>query len=256
MWDTNLYDKYGRERIQPSVDLANRLSGRTFGRILDAGCGTGMSTSVLLSVFPDAGITGVDLSEEMLGKARKNISQAMFIQRDCSLPLTDLGEFDLIFSNAFIQWLADQETFFENAFSMLSDGGVFAAQIPLFGEMPANACILEAEEQMGNRLDGVEKDKFVLHPAGVYYDMLCAQTEKTTVWITEYWHEMNGHEDILEFLKGAALTPHMDRLKEKADREEFFGVIVKNLKKAYPVMRNGKVIFPFRRMFLIGEKQG
>lgn len=42
-------------------------------------------------------------SREVLVKARKNISQAMFIRRDCSRPLSDLGKFDLIFSNAFIQ---------------------------------------------------------------------------------------------------------------------------------------------------------
>lgn len=48
--------------------------------------------------FGDAEIIGVDLSEEMLVKARKNISQAMFIRRDCSRPLSDLGKFDLLFS--------------------------------------------------------------------------------------------------------------------------------------------------------------
>ena len=42
-------------------------------------------------------------SREVLVKARKNISQAMFIRRDCSRPLSDLGKFDLIFSNASIQ---------------------------------------------------------------------------------------------------------------------------------------------------------
>lgn len=62
-----------------------------------------MSTAALVSAFGDSEIIGVDLSEEMLAKARKNISQAIFIRRDCSQPLSDLGKFDLIFSNAFIQ---------------------------------------------------------------------------------------------------------------------------------------------------------
>ena len=84
MWNAEIYEQFGRERLQPSIDLVSRLAGRTFGRILDAGCGTGMSTAALVSVFGGAEIIGVDLSEEMLVKARKNISQAMFIRRDCS----------------------------------------------------------------------------------------------------------------------------------------------------------------------------
>lgn len=98
MWNAEIYEKFGEERLQPSIDLVSRLKDGKFERILDAGCGTGMSTATLVSAFGDAEIIGVDLSEEMLVKARKNISQAMFIRRDCSRPLSDLGKFDLLFS--------------------------------------------------------------------------------------------------------------------------------------------------------------
>lgn len=98
MWNAEIYEKFGKERLQPSIDLVSRLKDGKFERILDAGCGTGMSTAALVSAFEDAEIIGVDLSEEMLVKARKNISQAMFIRRDCSRPLSDLGKFDLLFS--------------------------------------------------------------------------------------------------------------------------------------------------------------
>ncbi len=155
MWNAEIYEKFGKERIQPSIDLVSRLTARKFERILDAGCGTGMSTAALVSAFGDSEIIGVDLSEEMLAKARENISHAIFIKRDCSQPLSDLGKFDLIFSNAFIQWLSDQKEFMANSFRMLNEGGVFAAQIPLFGEMPANTCILKAEKLFAEKLKGL-----------------------------------------------------------------------------------------------------
>lgn len=229
------------------------LTDRKFERILDAGCGTGMSTAALVSAFGDSEIIGVDLSEEMLAKARKNISQAIFIRRDCSQPLSDLGKFDLIFSNAFIQWLPDQKEFMEDLFRMLSEGGVFAAQIPLFGEMPANNCIVKAEELFADKLKGIEKSRFVLHTASEYYDMITSFTDKTTVWITEYVHKMKDYGELLNFLKGAALRPHLELLTGRTDREQFLNTVLENIRGVYPVEKNGKVLFPFRRLFLIGE---
>ncbi len=42
-------------------------------RVLDLGCGTGAGTLFLAREFPTAGIRGVDLSEEMIGKAQAKI---------------------------------------------------------------------------------------------------------------------------------------------------------------------------------------
>lgn len=47
MWDANIYDIFGRERIQPSIDLAGKIKETDFKRILDVGCGTGMSTATI-----------------------------------------------------------------------------------------------------------------------------------------------------------------------------------------------------------------
>ena len=60
MWNAEIYEKFGKERLQPSIDLVSRLKDREFKRILDAGCGTGMSTAVLVSAFGNAAIMGAD----------------------------------------------------------------------------------------------------------------------------------------------------------------------------------------------------
>ncbi|MBD5137416.1 MAG: hypothetical protein HDT39_15955 [Lachnospiraceae bacterium] len=88
-----------------------------------------------------------------------------------------MGTFDLIFSNAFVQWLSNQEEFITNAFSMLNENGIFAAQIPLFEEMPANQCIMKAEEIFADKFKGIEKDKYVLYSASEYYDMVAKSTD-------------------------------------------------------------------------------
>ena len=124
MWNAEIYNRYGKERIQPSIDLVDRIREMKFQRILDVGCGTGMSTVPLVSTWEDAEIIGIDLSKEMLEKARETLPTVTFIQRDCSKPLLEVGKFDLIFSNAFVQWLPNQEEFIINVFAMLNENGV------------------------------------------------------------------------------------------------------------------------------------
>lgn len=253
MWDAEIYSHYGKERIQPSIDLTNQMKDKNFKRILDVGCGTGMSTACIFSIWKDAEIIGVDLSEEMLKKARKFMPSVSFSQRDCSKSLADMGNFDLIFSNAFLQWIPNQEEFIENSFEMLNAGGLFAAQIPLFDEMPANQCIIEAESILPDKFNHIDDDKYVLHSALEYYDMLTNSTSKISMWITDYFHEMDSHKKVIDFLKGAALRPYIDRLNEK-EQEIFMNEVLKNVEKAYPYQKKGKVLFPFKRLFLIGEK--
>lgn len=64
-----------------------------------------MSKASLVSAWENAEIIGIDMSKEMLEKAREILPIVTFIHRDCSKPLLDVGIYDLIFSNAFIQWL-------------------------------------------------------------------------------------------------------------------------------------------------------
>ena len=252
MWDAQMYHRYGAQRLQPSLDLARALENKKPRRILDVGCGSGMSTACLVSAFPDAEIVGVDLSQEMLQKAKENLPTVQFLLRDCSKPLSDLGTFDLIFSNAFLQWIPNQETFIARAFAMLRPNGAFAAQIPLAQEMPSFSCILEAEKQFPEKMKQIQPHKYVLHGAGDYYNMLASCTSDISLWITEYCHPMDSPEQILAFLQGAALRPHLEYL-EPEEQALFFEDLLTRLKNRYPRQANGKILFPFRRLFVIWE---
>ncbi|MCI8371576.1 MAG: methyltransferase domain-containing protein [Lachnospiraceae bacterium] len=253
MWNAESYNRFGKERMQPSIDLVSRLRGRSFKRILDAGCGTGMSTAALCDAWQHAEIIGADLSLEMLEEARKRLNTVTFLQKDCGRDLSSLGTFDLIFSNAFLQWLPDQKQFIADAFAMLREHGVFAAQIPLFAEMPAHACVERAERLLAEPLQGIEAEKYVLHAAPDYYNMLAAHTSRIEMWITEYCHEMDSPESILRFIQSTALRPHSERLNAE-EMQLLLTEVLHGLEQAYPRQKNGNVLFPFKRLFLIGEK--
>ena len=59
MWNAEIHNRYSKERIQPSIDLATRIKDMKFQRILDVGCGTGMSTAPLVLAWEKAEIIGV-----------------------------------------------------------------------------------------------------------------------------------------------------------------------------------------------------
>ena len=109
-WNPEQYEKFIKDRTQPAIDLANRLEVKEAKRILDLGCGTGNSTKILKDKFPDAMVIGADNSDEMLAKAKKTHPDIEFIHLDVGGDLGEVkGKFDIVFSNACIQWIPNHE---------------------------------------------------------------------------------------------------------------------------------------------------
>lgn len=102
-----------------------------------------MSTVPLRKRFKDSEIIGVDMSENMLTQAKKLVDDVKWIRRDCSEKLSDLGTFDLVFSNAFLQWLHNQEDFIMNTKELLNQNGILTIQIPSFEEMAISQIICQ-----------------------------------------------------------------------------------------------------------------
>ncbi len=252
MWNAALYNKLSKERLQPSIDLVNRISGNDFRRILDVGCGTGLSSGTLYAQWPNAEITGVDLSAEMLEKARQTMETVTWLQRDCSKPLDDLGIFDLVFSNAFLQWLRNQEEFLRNVRKLLGNSGILALQVPDFKSMPACDCINKVTAAYGSIFHGIEKEIYTNNAIEDYYDILKRYYSSAEVWKTGYYHVMISHEAILEFIKGTALRPHLERLDD-GKAGIFLQSILEELKSVYPIQEDGTILFEFKRMFFVAE---
>ncbi len=254
MWNAELYGKFGKERLQPTLDLLARVDTMNPKRILDVGCGSGLSTAPLVSHWHDAEITGADKSEEMLAVARKTLPEVTFVRFDCSKPLDGLGRFDLVFSNAFIQWIKNHEEFFKNAYSVLNKGGALAIQIPMFDDMPASRAVSDAEHIFPANFLDIDDERHLLHTRQEYYDIANGVFGNALMWQTDYYHKMDSHENILEFLKGSALRPYMERL-DAGQQEAFLDRVLSNLKNAYPPEKDGSLLFTFRRLFLVCFKK-
>lgn len=93
-------------------------------QVLDLGCGTGWFTRRLAQLWPEASLTGVDLSPGMIRQAcERTAAQVHWLQADAeALPLPDQS-FDIIFSNLMIQWCDHPEQVLRECRRLLRPGG-------------------------------------------------------------------------------------------------------------------------------------
>lgn len=255
IWNANEYQIFKNERLQPTLDLINRLPNLNYKSILDIGCGSGMSTFPLEKRYPQANIVGVDMSSEMLEKAKQTKSTIQWVQRDCSKPLDDLGRFDLIFSNAFLHWLGsldNQEKFLSNVSKMLNPNGVLAVQLPNRNDMEVNMCIDAVASEYGTKFADIKK---ILNNCSIndYYNMLLKSYDKVQIWQTNYGHILNTHEEIIKFVGSTGLKPYLSILND-TQKLEFSSKLIEKLKECYPTCNDGKLIFTFKRIFFIATK--
>lgn len=171
-WNPNQYLKFQSCRIQPAIDLVSRIELESPKIIIDLGCGTGTSTGVLRAQWPNAKIIGIDSSSEMLEEAQRTDSSVEWIQ-------TDLNDwqpnrtYDLIFSNAALQWIKSVEGLLSLAIDSLSNNGAVAFQVPNNERSPYHRCIIELAESAEWR-DTLEQTKNPLqyNSMDFYYELL------------------------------------------------------------------------------------
>jgi S-adenosylmethionine-diacylgycerolhomoserine-N-methlytransferase len=111
---------FGRESI---LRLSAKIAAPE--RILEVGCGTGRNLRSLRRIFPEADITGVDLSGDMLDIARRKTDGVRLIQQAYDAPLT--GKYDLVlFSYALSMFNPGWEAALQAAKADLRPGGILA----------------------------------------------------------------------------------------------------------------------------------
>jgi trans-aconitate 2-methyltransferase len=254
-WNPESYLKFGNERTQPSIDLVHRIQiDYQPQTIIDIGCGPGNSGKILSDRWPQAKLRGIDSSPNMIEKAKNDFPRHEWILADAALYETD-DTFDIVFSNAAIQWIPNHEALLKRLCALLSGRGVLALQLPLFRDMPLGSAIarIAQKEQWKSQTAHCSK-LFTYHDYAFYYDQLARALASIELWETSYVHVMESHAAIIDWVRPTGLRPYLDSLRNDAERLEFERDLLHEIKALYPVQHDGKVLFPFKRLFVIGYK--
>jgi len=252
-WSARQYTTFEQERTRPVRDLVAAIATTQVQRAVDLGCGPGNSTEVLAERFPQATITGMDSSDDMLADARARLPALNFELADIQSWNPD-QTFDVILANASLQWVPDHAELYPRLLSKLNPGGSLAVQTPDNMEEPAHRLAREVAAQgpWASKIGSVRHPP--RHNAMFYFELLQPLAGSVDVWRTTYHHPLKGgHQAVVEWFKGSALRPYLAPLDE-AQKVAFLEQYLQAISQAYPALSDGTVLLPFPRLFVVARR--
>lgn len=259
-WDPTQYLKYSTERLRPALDLLARISSLAPETVIDLGCGAGNVTAFLAERWPRARIVGVDNSKEMLVQARASVAGSAtreWIEADLATWAPNAAV-DVVYSNAALHWQDDHARLFPRIFGWVAPGGVLAVQMPDQFAAPSHVALAEvvATARWRDRLGHLRRSSPVL-PAVDYFRLLGEAAREVDAWTTDYLHVLPASLDdvhpVVAWMKGTAMTPFLAVL-DAEEAATFIGDVSTRVGKAYPKLADGRILFAFRRVFLVAAR--
>ena len=138
-WNATSYDRVADPQTRWGAEVLERLPLDGDETVLDAGCGTGRVTELLLARLPRGRVVALDQSAAMLAQARERLAgfgdQVRYVQADLGRPLPIDEPVDAILSTATFHWVPDHDALFANLAPVLRPGGWLVAQCGGFGNI-------------------------------------------------------------------------------------------------------------------------
>jgi trans-aconitate 2-methyltransferase len=127
-WDAATYDRVSAPQVAMAARVLERLPLEGDETVLDAGCGSGRVTEMLLERLPRGRVIAVDEAPSMVEHARARLGERATVFQANLIELVLDDPVDAAFSNAVFHWIADHELLFERLFAALRPGGRLVAQ--------------------------------------------------------------------------------------------------------------------------------
>lgn len=252
-WNPKLYNQFKDIRFKPFQDLSALIVSEPRMKAVDLGCGTGEQTAILSERFPQATFLGLDASAEMLSNSDQLAhGRLQFSNSSVENFLGTAETWDLIFSNAALQWLDDHRILFPKLISKLTRGGQLAIQMPLQPENVLNKILIEmaAEEPFCSYLKGWNRVSPVLS-LDDYAELLYKEgLVQLDLSIRVYPIVADSEKMLYEFIAGSALIPYMEHL-EKERHQLFIHAFRSRIRAHFPEF---PAIYPFKRLLLYGRR--
>ncbi|MGO9932096.1 MAG: methyltransferase domain-containing protein [Steroidobacteraceae bacterium] len=273
-WSAKQYVAFEDERTRPVRDLLAALPKIHTRTVIDLGCGPGNSTEVLAALFPDAEVSGIDSSPNMIEAAQRRLPRVHFAVQDIDAWLSkagnaphgdnprsdavhgvarhDSGFWGVILANAVLQWLPDHAQLLPALIEKLASGGALAVQMPDNLDEPAHRLMREvaAAGPWAAKL-AANRARPKLASADWYYELLRPLCAKVDLWRTTYHHPLPGGAGaVVEWFKGSGLLPFLEPLARE-EGAAFLERYTAAIAEGYPALTDGSVLLPFPRLFVV-----
>ena len=146
-WSRSYDEVVNKTRDLEAFAFRHLLSGRSFRNCLEIGCGTGKNTAWLIENADH--ITAVDLSEEMLNKAKSKLNspKVNFVQTNITNQWHfSNAKYDLITFSLVLEHISDLNHIFHEVKKVLSaDGIVYIGELHPFKQYSGSKARFETE---------------------------------------------------------------------------------------------------------------
>ena len=243
-WDRAQYNRFAAERERPFWDLVAHLDSRGAASVVDLGCGDGRLTQALGRHLGASSVLGIDASASMLeGAAGHADARTRFALGDLATWRDEAGV-DVVVANASLQWVDDHAAVLARWVGSLRPGGQLAVQVPANGDHPSHLVSGELAAQILGEDDHVAVN--VLAPEA-YAEILAALAPTVDVTLRVYLHELASSEELVEWMKGTALT----RFREKLSAEDYDELVAEYRARLLErVGRRAPYLFTFKRILM------
>lgn len=253
-WNPDQYHRFNEARSAPARDLQAMVPQQAYGEIVDLGCGTGEQAAGLAARFPTARVLGLDSSPEMLARARDHRLPNLRFEEGSILDLD--GEYDLIYSNAALQWLPDHPGLLARLWANLRPGGVLAVQVPANHDHASHRLLSATADDFRTELGGFTRfgpahgASPVLTPATYAETLDALGAADITALSRVYPVVLDGAAGLLDWTRGTALVPYLSRLDAETGRR-FEAAYLRRLTDAFP---GGRVYYAFTRVLFAARR--
>lgn len=248
-WNPDTYNRFKAERSTPFYDLLALSEVRPDLHVIDLGCGTGELTAKLAETLPGSHVLGVDSSQEMLDKSRKTDEATLdFECISIEDQLKKEQQWDVVFSNAALQWVPDHETLFPQIISKIKPGGQLLVQMPAQRHNLTNRLLneLATQEPYAAIYAGWNRMSSVLE-IDRYAEILFENGGKSIqVFEKIYPLVLDDLDALLTWVSGTALIPYLERLPESLNsgfRDDYGALLRRHFPKT-------PVFYPFKRILI------
>ena len=232
-WDAGEYEELSAPQTRWGVEVLERLDARGDEAAMDAGCGTGRVTELLLAKLPEGSVLAVDGSRAMVEAARRRFAgePRVRVERQDLLSLEVDEPVDLIFSTATFHWIVDHDRLFENLALALKPHGRLVAQCGGEGNIArATRATKETieEERFSDYFEGWQDDKYYADPQTTARRLEAAGFEEIETWLHDEVAAFDSVDELARFLGAVVLGGHLERLPEE-ERGPFAAAVAEKI---------------------------